>query len=1136
MPVKTACLFGLAILLATQGFAQTFGEISGLVTDTTDAVIPGAKVTVTNSATHLVRITNTNADGLYTLPSLPPGVYDIEVQKDGFRLELRSSIELQVQQGARIDFKLTPGSISEKIEVTASAPLLDTENATVGTVIENKRIVDLPLNGRSFISLISLSPNITAGQTANTAYSTGRGGTDRETVSLSVAGMRQGYTYYTLDGMPNQDIDWNTYAFLPSIDALEEFKVQTGVYSAEFGRETAQVNVSTKSGTNAYHGTLFEFLRNNDLDARPFAFTNRVPASAPFKWNQFGFTLGGPISIPKLFNGKDRLFFMSNYEGYRLRDQTQTVYTTAPTAMRNGDFSQLLPGTVIKDPVTGAPFPNNMIPATRLNAIAVGMLQYYPVPNVAGAGLTNNYLALDNNSTNKDQFTQRVDFVESTKSTWFGRYSFQNETLVEPALDLNGSNIDVHVKQGMIGNTRILTPNIVNDFRGSYQGFDDLSLTQLAYKQNVNEQLGIPLLADVPPIAWGTINITITGYSPIGDNINSPYAANDRLFQFGDGISWTHGAHTIKFGGDVRRDRYNVLGGQVIRGNYVVQNQATGYGFSDYMMGYLQSSSAGATLGIAQLRSTSQDYYVTDNWKVLPNVTVEAGLRYEYKSPWSSRGDSFANVIVPFSGTVNNLAITNIPESLHPYLARDCAAYGQNSFYTPESLVRFNPAIQTKCVSGLGTTLQRPDYHDFAPRLGVAWNPTPNWVIRAGLGIFYAQDEANTYFDSALNTAGKASASANLATHDLTFNNPFGAGSNACGVPSPPYACISSPVLLGNEVDRRTPYVVQYELNIQRQLTQSTTLEVGYLGSEGHRLERALAYDDSYPSPTGTVTSRSPFPEIHLIQMTSGVGTSDYNSGTVKLTHRLSKGVSLLAGYTFAKSMDDGSGIRPETGGVLNGGGASTQPQGGVCYKCEESLSDFDTRHRFVASVLYELPFGKGKTYLNRGIMSTLLGGWQLNSIVTASTGFPIQILDGINQANTTLSNVRPDAVPGVSEQMAHPSTSEWFNVQAFQLQPFGSHYGDVGRNTVIGPGILSWDFSTFKNFNFTEQDYLQFRFECFNCANHPNFGDPFNSLAADRTDSSGIPIPGSGTFGQITSTRPGIDMRELQFGLKFVF
>jgi hypothetical protein len=469
-------------------------------------------------------------------------------------------------------------------------------------------------------------------------------------------------------------------------------------------------------------------------------------------------------------------------------------------------------------------------------------------------------------------------------------------------------------------------------------------------------------------------------------------------------------------------------------------------------------------------------------------------------------------------------------------MARDCAAYGQSSFYPPESFVRFDPAIQTRCVNDLGSTLQRSDKTNWAPRLGLSWSPANNWIIRAGAGLFYVQDEINTYFDSALNMAGKGAAGANLLTHDLTFKQPFGAGANKCGLPSPPYACVTSPVVLANEVDRKTPYVMQYELNIQKQLNGSMALEVGYLGSQGHRLERALVYNDSYPSPTGTVASRTPFPEYRLIQSTNGVSTSSYNSGSVKLTRRLARGLSLLAGYTYAKSIDDGSGIRPSTGGVLNGGGSSTQPQGGVCYKCEKSLSDFDTRHRFVASALYEIPAGRGKAVFNHGIASYILGGWQLNSIVTFSTGFPTQILDGVNQANTTLSNNHPDAVYGVNPKLDNPTTGEWFNIQAFRLQPFGSHFGNVGRNTIIGPGVRAWDFSTLKNFNFTEKEYLQFRFECFNCANHPNFGDPFNSLASNRADANGVPIPGTGNFGVITTTRAGIDMRQMQFSLKFVF
>jgi hypothetical protein len=287
----------------------------------------------------------------------------------------------------------------------------------------------------------------------------GSTGGDRTAEQISVAGQRREFNYFTLDGIADTDVNFNTYTFLPSIDALQEFKVQTFVYSAEFGHESAQVNASTKSGTNQYHGVMFDFVRNNDFDARPFGFTASVPASSPFKWNQFGFTLGGPIWKPKLFNAKDKLF-MSNYEGFRLRNQTQTVYTTPPAVMRNGDFSPLLP-----NPLTGAPFPGNIIPFSRFDHGAVGLLGYYPLPSIAGAGLSANYLALDNNTTNKDQFTQRIGFVESTKSLWYGRYSFQNETQLQPALYLNGTLLTVGVRQGMISNARIFSPNVVNEFR-----------------------------------------------------------------------------------------------------------------------------------------------------------------------------------------------------------------------------------------------------------------------------------------------------------------------------------------------------------------------------------------------------------------------------------------------------------------------------------------------------------------------------------------------------------------------------------------------------------------------------------------------------------------------------------------------
>jgi hypothetical protein len=347
---RVLCLLVIALAFRPPGFGQTFGEITGLVTDSTSGAVVGAAVTVTNPQTNFTRTEVTNTAGFYNFPSLLPGVYNIRVEISGFQSQIRNKVELQVQQVARLDFQLQVGAVTQAVEVTGGAPLLNTEDATIGTVIENQRIVDLPLNGRNFLQLVALSPNVSTAF-ANGGQSSSREGGDRSTQQLSISGNRREWNYFTLDGMSNTDVNFNSYLFLPSIDALQEFKVQTGVYSAEFGREVGQVNVSTKSGTNEYHGTVWEFIRNNKLDALPYAFTAAVPTSSPFKWNQYGFTLGGPIRIPRIYDGKNRLFFMANFEGFRLHNQTQGVYNVPSVAMRGGDFSQILPGTAITDPL-----------------------------------------------------------------------------------------------------------------------------------------------------------------------------------------------------------------------------------------------------------------------------------------------------------------------------------------------------------------------------------------------------------------------------------------------------------------------------------------------------------------------------------------------------------------------------------------------------------------------------------------------------------------------------------------------------------------------------------------------------------------------------------------------------------------
>ena len=538
----------------------------------------------------------------------------------------------------------------------------------------------------------------------------GRQGGDRSTQNFAVAGQRREYNQYTLDGIVNQDVNFNTYAFLPSIDSVEEFKVQTGVYSAEFGREVAQVNVSTKSGTNAYHGTIFEFIRNDAFDAAPYAFTSVRPESNPFKWNQYGFTLGGPIKIPGLFNGANKLFFMSNFEGFRLRNQQQVVFSTPTVAMRNGDFSQA--GVTIRDPLTGQPFPGNMIPRNRLDPIAIKLLEFYPEPNIPDTGLSRNYLALQHHVTDKDQFTQRIDFVEGSKSFWFGRFSWTDEYVLAPNLKDNGQVVETNVKQVMVSNTRTLSPSVVNEFRFGATKFYNNLAQELQYKRNVHQEVGLGLFIP-PPISWGLPNMTISGFSGFGDNPSLPFTGDNSVFQFIDNVSWIRGNHSMRMGAEIRRDIYNMIGTQEIRGSLNVDRPVTGYSFADYMLGMISGTRSAGALGEGWYRALSQAYFIQDTWRMRPNVTLDLGLRYEYTPPWLDVKGEMMNVWVPPGfGTPSQQG--------KPCLIR----VGSGDPYEDVE-TRFDPAICVARDGRLGDRLIENDKTNFAPRIGVVWSPSP---------------------------------------------------------------------------------------------------------------------------------------------------------------------------------------------------------------------------------------------------------------------------------------------------------------------------------------------------------------------------------------------------------------------------
>src|SRR5438094_764724 len=458
----------LLVVAALAGFsvcclyAQTFGEVTGRVTDPSGAVIPGASVALTNVNTNAVSNVVTTEAGAYTFPSIPPGLYRLRTERPGFKAAVSEAFEVQVQQVVRLDMVLQLGQLSETVEVAATADLLQAETASIGAVVENKSITELPLNRRQYLNLVAMAPNTNilspyAGQANN------RQGGDRAQQAISTGGQRIMFDYYTLDGVNNTDPNFNTYIVLPSIDAIQEFKVQTGVYPAEFGHQSTQINVLTKSGGNAYHGSLFEFLRNDALDAQPYAFTSVHPPKSPFKWNDYGFELDGPVRIPKLYDGHDKLFFMANYEALRRRQKFLTTYSVPTPAMFTGDFSA--PGIpTIYDPITKQPFPGNKIPSDRLDPLSLKLLKYYNSANVPGLTnpFTNNYVQFNSSPLNRDGLVMRLDYNESSRSQWMGRYSWGDENQTTQALNLAGTKVVTNYEQYSASNTRTFTPNLVH--------------------------------------------------------------------------------------------------------------------------------------------------------------------------------------------------------------------------------------------------------------------------------------------------------------------------------------------------------------------------------------------------------------------------------------------------------------------------------------------------------------------------------------------------------------------------------------------------------------------------------------------------------------------------------------------------
>src|SRR5215510_6877654 len=1069
----------MCLVFAVNGsmaLAQTpTATVTGQVRDSSGAAVPGARVVARNVQTNIEREAVTSENGDYTIPLLNVGEYQVLVEKQGFKKAVQTGLILQIDQKARLDFTLQIGQVSESVEVTAAASLVQTDSASVGTVIDNKRVLELPLNSREFYALALTAPRVLPPAQGSTLSF--RGG-------FNVAGSSEVSNNFTLNGIDNNDTGINGPSFRPSIDAIQEFKMLSGIYSAEYGRNSGgQVVINTKSGTNQFHGTAYEFLRNQALDARNFFLRLKPGEKAPsFKRNLFGGSFGGPIV-------KDKTFFFVSYEGLRLRQSVTSLATVPTEAMVKGDFRGL-PVKVV-NPFTGQEFATpNVIDQALLNMNPIGqaLAKFFPTPTTAtpaGLAPSNNYNFSATRRENYNQISSRFDHTLSSKDSLYGTYNYYDNPAFEPSNALCGSRVlpgfgcNTGLTTQLIGivETHTFRSNLTNEVR---VGFNRLRQPRIQEDDSVDfvSQFNIPgTFFGETPFNGGVPQVVITGFSTIGGATNLPQDRRDNTYQFVDNLIWVRSAHTLKFGVDVRRFQSNLYFISQGRGIFNFNTPAnsttvptSGYPFADLLLGIPTSTQRNPRGPSTYSRTSSFNVYAQDDWKVNSRLTLNLGLRWELNTPMTEKYNTIAS-FDPKTGQIR--------------------AAGQNA--VPANLFKY-------------------DYNNLAPRIGFAWQPLGDskTVVRGGAGVFYnVQPAGNGFLGMLFNFPFRLPQTFNSSkAAPLTLSNPFPG-------PVPTTAPTNgSLTMTGIDENFDAAYITQWGLSVQRGVGSDLVFEIGYLGSKGTHLPLNRNLNQATPGPgtTAQVQARRPYPQFGNITWIESVANSTYHSMELKVEKRYTKGLSMLGSYTLSKSIDNSPGISTSS----NASNAIAQDAFNL--SAERGLSDFDIRHRFVASTIWEIPLGKGHKVFGGGPLAHVLGGWQASGILSMQSGRPFAAVLSGDLSNTLNRNDRPNLV---GDPNSGPKTVEqWFNKAAFQTQAVGS-FGNAGRNIIIGPGFQNFDFALSRNFNVTERFKIQFRTELFNAFNHANFNYP--SATANDTQN----------FGKIASA---LDPRQMQFGLKIIF
>jgi hypothetical protein len=1096
-----AALLGLGLLCFQPPSASAqavSGTILGTVKDSSGAAVPGANVTVVNTGTGFSRTVVSDSLGEYTAPLVPTGTYTVSAEITGFKKVSKTNVLVGVDQRVRIDLTLELGAITEVVEIQAETPLLQTSSSDLGATVVEDQIKTLPLNGRNFVSLTRTVPGVLRGIPGGNIDGAGSLAW-RASASFSANGQRARDNNYLLDGVDNNETWLQTVVIFPSVDALEEFKLQTSTYSAEFGKSLGGVvNLQLKSGTNEYHGSVFEFLRNDAFDANNW-FANRAGRDKPdLSQHQFGATLGGPII-------KDKTFFFVDYQGFR-NTIGQTYLSTVPSlAMRRGDFSEI--NRVIYDPLTGLPFPGNVIPESRWDPAARNILsQLYPEPNTEGSVSStgqhiNNYLITPNLERQDNQFDVKVDHRLSDNNRFFIRYSLQKTHRLLPATLPHGDAGatfgagDGNIKGQSIAfnDTHTFSPNLINEFRFGWSSIKFL-MSSIDYGENLAEQMGIPGV-NISPVTSAMSQIVFQngGVRNLGANGNQPLITNQNDFQVFDSVTWIKNRHTFKLGGSVTFRSREILNADIIMGQFgfnqnltsncggqptgCTLNATTGFDFASFLLGYASVKDRRLFDDKTYTEKRPEwSLYLQDDFRLNSKLTLNLGLRWDVYVPWIEVDDRQSNFDVQ-TGTF--------------VVASD------------------NAVVDGKQV---GRYLQTYSKADVGPRFGFAYDVfgTGRTIVRGGIGVFWNFTPGGTSSSKAQNPPFNQ-----ITTLNTTF------GTNLVlseGFPPPPGVDPNRPAAGSTrsvfDVDFRDAYSANWNLNVQQQIGTNYMVEVAYVGTRG-RQYLIKAAPNQAPATLGVTNNNvnRPFatlaPALRELGQVTDRGELDYHGLLVKFQRRFANGISFLNSYTFAKSTDlnsDNDGDRTVTNHYD--------------FDYNHGVSDYDVRHTLSSAVLYELPFAREKWF----------GGWQLGGFLYWRTGLPLNITQTQGILSTSVGGYgpRPDLVG--DPDVADPDVDKWFEPTAFRPPAeTTATYGNLERNALRQPRQFNIDMSIIKNTQLGRFN-LQLRCEAFNILNHPQFAGPNGQI-------------GNANVGRITAmlSNPacalcGTTERNIQFAAKITF